>query len=115
MKTATPATHTPGPWETAIVDQGDLKQAATIVAATVKFGRQQYQVVEPGGIWGRTIGEADANARLIASSPYLLDALMQAVDESGWSVSGPTDHRAAENGEPPWVCNARDAIASATR
>jgi hypothetical protein len=40
-------------------------------------------------------------------------ALVQAVQESGHSVSGPTDSRAAEKGEPAWVCEARAAIAEA--
>lgn len=38
-------------------------------------------------------------------------ALIQAIQESGFSVSGPTDLRAAEHGEPAWVCNARAALA----
>jgi hypothetical protein len=40
--------------------------------------------------------------------------LIQAVESSGFSISGPTDSRAAEHGEPAWVCNARAAIAGAT-
>lgn len=42
----------------------------------------------------------------------LRNTLIQAVDGAGFSISGPTDVRAAENGEPAWVCNARAAIAS---
>lgn len=41
----------------------------------------------------------------------LRDALIQAIKASGHSVSGPTDVRVAEHGEPAWVCNARTAIA----
>ena len=37
--------------------------------------------------------------------------LIQGIESAGYSVSGPTDHRAAENGEPVWVCNARAALA----
>lgn len=44
----------------------------------------------------------------------LKDVLIEAVESSGFSISGPTDSRAAENGEPAWVCNARSAIAEAT-
>ena len=51
------------------------------------------------------------NAGLIAAAPDLYEALVQAVTESGFSVAGPTDSRAAENGEPKWVCQARAAIA----
>lgn len=43
----------------------------------------------------------------------LRNALIQAVEAAGFSISGPTDVRASENGEPAWVCNARAAIAAA--
>lgn len=43
----------------------------------------------------------------------LQDVLVQAIEASGFSVSGPTDIRAAEHGEPAWVCNARAALANA--
>ncbi|CAB3753991.1 hypothetical protein [Paraburkholderia humisilvae] len=39
--------------------------------------------------------------------------LVQAIEASGFTVSGPTDSRAAEHGEPMWVCNARGALAQA--
>lgn len=45
----------------------------------------------------------------------LLDVLVQAVEQAGFLVGGPTDHRAAEHGEPKWVCNARAVIAKARR
>lgn len=38
--------------------------------------------------------------------------LMQAIEASGFRVSGPTDWRAAEHGEPPWACNAREVLAA---
>lgn len=37
--------------------------------------------------------------------------LVQAIEESGFLVSGPTDVRVAEHGEPAWVCNARAVLA----
>ncbi len=43
----------------------------------------------------------------------LIEVLAQAIEDSGFSVAGPTDWRAAEHGEPKWVCNARAAIAAA--
>ncbi len=52
-----------------------------------------------------------ATAEAIASIPDLTSTLIQAVESSGFSLSGPTDIRAAENGEPVWVCNARALIA----
>ncbi len=44
----------------------------------------------------------------------LESALIQAIEASGFSVSGPTDSRAAEHGEPTWVCNARAALAQSS-
>lgn len=38
--------------------------------------------------------------------------LIQAIEESGFTISGPTDWRAAEHGEPHWVCNARAVLAA---
>lgn len=77
----------------------------------------------PGAeIGNRAIVEADgttvcdpspmgsANARLIAQAPAMLDLLIRAVEASGFSLSGPTDIRAAEDGEPAWVCDARFVI-----
>jgi hypothetical protein len=52
-------------------------------------------------------------ARLIEQRDELLAALRQAIDECGHKLSGPTDWRAAEHGEPQWVCSARAAIAKA--
>ncbi len=46
--------------------------------------------------------------------PSVLNALIDAVEVSGYSLSGPTDPRVAEHGEPAWVCRARAAIAAAT-
>lgn len=51
--------------------------------------------------------------RRLDAFPDLLAALMQAVGESGHKLNGPADWRAAEDGEPPWVCNARAAMAKA--
>ena len=59
----------------------------------------------------RDIGERFA--RLHAAAPEMLRVLVQAVDESGYRLSGPTDNRAAEDSEPKWVCNARAVISAA--
>lgn len=45
----------------------------------------------------------------------LVRVLEQGIEESGFSLSGPTDLRAAEHGEPPWVCNARAALTLARK
>lgn len=57
----------------------------------------------------------EANKHVLAAAPELLDTLIMAVELSGFSLSGPTDWRAAEDGEPRWVCTARGIIAKATR
>jgi hypothetical protein len=44
----------------------------------------------------------------------LCAVLIQAVEASGHHLAGPTDSRAAEHGEPAWVCAARLALAEAT-
>lgn len=37
--------------------------------------------------------------------------LIESIENAGFSVSGPTDARVAEHGEPAWVCNARQELA----
>jgi len=63
---------------------------------------------------GMDAAEAEANADYIVKAwnahDDLCSALVQAIESMGFSVSGPTDHRAAEDGEPMWVCNARLAL-----
>lgn len=50
--------------------------------------------------------------RLMEQNRELVEALVQAVEGAGFLVSGPTDSRAAEHGEPKWVCNARAVMAN---
>jgi hypothetical protein len=93
------AAHTPGPWR---------YEAGTKTIRSV-----------PANYWLATLDSWDgavnnaANARVMAAAPELLAVLVQAVEASEFSLSGPTDSRAAENGEPAWVCNARAVIAQA--
>lgn len=68
-----------------------------------------------GGVDRFYEGQHKAIAHLMAGAPKLLAALIQAITESGYKVSGPSDSRAAEDGEPIWVCVARGAIANAQR
>lgn len=42
-----------------------------------------------------------------AAANWMADAILRA----GFTLSGPTDSRVAEHGEPPWVCEARLLIA----
>lgn len=53
-------------------------------------------------------------AAVVEASERLHDidgCLRDAVEDAGFTISGPTDHRAAENGEPKWVCRARELLA----
>lgn len=36
--------------------------------------------------------------------------LLDAIEDAGFKIAGPTDFRAAEDGEPKWVCRARELI-----
>jgi hypothetical protein len=57
---------------------------------------------------------AEPPPQRVAGEPTEIErALMQAIEAAGFSVSGPGDVRAAEHGEPAWVCNARGALAEA--
>ena len=70
---------TPGPWKIVRCSEGDRKDVDTIQAGTIR-------VVEPGGIWGRSIPECDANAALIAAAPDLLAALKEAETVIRWAA-----------------------------
>lgn len=67
--------HTPGPW---IVIDGPYKGIDSFNNQTVIFYGTDSN---DGGIRGGWIGEQEANARLIASSPQLLEALMDMVSD----------------------------------
>lgn len=60
--------------------------------------------------WG-ALQECSAELPLASVITELESVLVQAIEASGYSVSGPSDSRAAEHGEPVWVCNARAALA----
>lgn len=74
---------------------------------------------DPQGIELATMKERqrkiDAYPQLVAALREavreLRESLACAIEDSGHSISGPTDTRAAENGEPAWVCSARATLA----
>jgi len=80
---------------------------------------QTKPTIEEADLWMKnylaSVDAARAEAlrveRLQDAAPNLAQALVQAIEASGFSVSGPTDVRAAEHGEPAWVCNARAILA----
>lgn len=107
MKTHTKATHTPGPWQP---EGQDLRS---------RVGDHDWWVTAPKGRQGTFLPavcsgpDAEANARLIAAAPTLLEALQLLVD-------APQGCRCENNGggDCEWCSRARDAraaIADATR
>lgn len=100
--------HTSGPWtfQTWDATGGDSSDLVTAGAIDVAEVFTLLNDRSPG------VDEGFANGRLIAAAPDLLAGLIQAVEESGHSLSGPTDSRVTD--APKWVCNARLLIARAT-
>lgn len=102
--------HTPGPWRT-------VSRAVNDTVAVVPAGNFARSKAENNGgyiICACYGNNMRANQSLIAAAPELFDTLREAIEASGFSVSGPTDIRAAEHGEPIWVCVAREILARAT-
>jgi hypothetical protein len=100
-------THTPGPWsfeQIGVTDAGPNHDDVFDIGPCDREGAMRKRIAT-------VVGD---DARLIAAAPELLSVLVQAIEASGHSVSGPTDSRAAEHGEPAWVCNARAVISKAT-
>ena len=73
-------THTPGPWTTGSDKKGD-EYTFCIVQNKSWRGQQFIARVEPYGVWDG-LEEAEANARLIAASPELLEALDCLLDQT---------------------------------
>src|SRR3990167_9542357 len=107
--TTTQRTHTPRPWVQPM--RYSPKDGCDIPCGTIEDSKDESIAV---CTYDKSPAVTAANANLITAAPDLLEALIQAVDESGHNLSGPTNWRAAEHGEPKWVCNARAAIAKAT-
>lgn len=61
--------HTPGPWM--IFENGDIGSAAVRTP--------EHTVIKSGTVKGATIGEAMANAQLIAAAPDMLQRLRDIV------------------------------------
>jgi hypothetical protein len=65
------AAHTPGPWS--IDAAGDIFAGRELIAIPCGFNYGNYRDADDGGK-----AEFDANARLIAAAPELLEALQEA-------------------------------------
>lgn len=100
--------HTPTPW-----------RIATFTNDCRVSGQDGIGIAVTNGVSPRrdNYAENKANSALIVRAvnahDELVAALVQAIESEGFGISGPTDHRAAEDGEPVWVCNARAALAKA--
>ena len=69
--------HTPGPWTIAKHDHGERRDVLGVFAPNATL------IVECA--WGKNIAESDANTRLIAAAPDLLDAAKIALEYiEGW-------------------------------
>lgn len=70
--------------------------------------RKRHQITEGPGQYGQQFAKHEKCNATIAE---LRKALEKAISESGFYLSGPRDWRAAEAGEPRWVCYARGVLA----
>jgi hypothetical protein len=95
--------HTEGPWAI---------ETNHVVAGAVRVAVVDTPNLHAGVDWV----EADANARLIAAAPALLDALHSALASYRPSFVHPGmgRHDPTELPAPEWVLQARAAIAKAT-
>ena len=92
------AEHTPGPWE--------------ISRDAVPEGYTQNTVyAERDGERVATAFRNEANARLIAAAPDLLEACKAALD--AWHAKDSNFERELNKGTPEWLSSVRTAIAKA--
>lgn len=98
--------YTPGPWEASEGYPSDIWH--------VDMPSRGYSVVVSRGEedWDMPVEEVQANARLIAAAPELLDCLIWAVDfaEGSRDIPGSTLDNPVFNG---WIDRCRKAIAKA--
>lgn len=94
--------HTPGPWFVAVYSSGEFKGHAVDVYADEGDDGETEVCIIPQ--WIGAVDEQDANARLIAAAPDLLDAL------KGLFLDDAAKHPDAF---PEAFAAARDAIARA--
>jgi hypothetical protein len=106
--------HTPGPWvlEKAVgTDDMDCGWSVLPVMVDYKYRGELCHLSDAEHIEGITKDERDANARLIASAPDLLEALQEMVREFGYDVVHPNG---LVHDEHEAIRSAMAAIAKAT-
>jgi len=111
--------HTPGPWIVCL-SHGAARDFGRLYHVTTDPAAHTYQaygciadVSGPGELFGTTDPEAaEANARLIAAAPALLEALRECVQVyEAHRDAQPTGHLWPD---PNHIFHARDAIEKAT-
>ena len=82
MVTETKVTHTPGPWS---YETDDSALNAVVYGKGRKQGQRKQHVAEVWSGDDRSTEVAEANARLIAAAPEMLEAIRKALNEITWS------------------------------
>lgn len=108
--------HTPGPWVwRSVWDDNNRGIALLLETMHRPVPCNDPVIFALREDWlGKLSPEREAAKVLLLAAPDMLTALVAAIEGAGFTVAGPSDHRAAEHGEPAWVCNARAVIANAT-
>ena len=75
------------------------------------FGYPSLTIPEARAVAAQIVHRWNAHSAFVTALNQANNALVGAIASTDFMVSGPTDHRAAEHGEPKWVCEARAAIA----
>jgi len=105
--------HTPGPWKATCLDREDERRTLFWDIEQVRKPGQGYRggigtIHASEHIGGVTIEERDANARLIAAAPDLLEALKDLIDDLEIRST-----KGVVNCSHGVYCSARQAIAKA--
>ena len=100
-------TWTPGPWE--VDAAGDIVAGSNLIAISCGDDYAQYRNAPDGGA-----AEFDANARLIAAAPELLEAAQDAVEGFKTLRIGLRDNKAAIECIDAHIDELNYAIAGAT-
>lgn len=91
----------------------DEQDSTGEVESVIEGARVAIANLGAGANQGRRVSSAMPGGSINDDPSIALQAaLVQAIEAAGFAISGPTDSRAAEHGEPAWVCNARAAIAN---
>lgn len=102
--------HTQTPWKVT-QDNGIVAADGQSVACVSSHIRRDWDVKKANA--AHIVRCVNSHDDLLAALKELGNQLQARVESAGHVIWGPSDVRAAENGEPAWVCNARGALAQA--